>query len=59
MGDSIKLWADMPGVRESDVKVTLKDGLLTIAGMVSTKVYEKLLHYRLSITMAIISGSSN
>jgi HSP20 family protein len=41
-GDSIKLWADMPGVKESDVKVTLKDGVLTITGTVSTKVYEKL-----------------
>jgi HSP20 family protein len=41
-GDSIKLWVDMPGVKESDVKVTLKDGVLTITGTVSTKVYEKL-----------------
>jgi HSP20 family protein len=40
--DSIKLWADMPGVKESDVDVTLKDGVLTITGTVSTKVYEKL-----------------
>ena len=41
-GDSIKLWADMPGVKESDVNITLKDGVLTITGTVSTKVYEKL-----------------
>jgi HSP20 family molecular chaperone IbpA len=41
-GDSIKLWADMPGVKESDVKVMLKDGVLTITGTVSTKGYEKL-----------------
>src|SRR6266404_3011130 len=40
--DSIKLWVDMPGVKESDVKVTLKDGVLTITGTVSTNVYEKL-----------------
>jgi len=41
-GDSIKLWADMPGVKEGDVNITLKDGVLTITGTVSTKVYEKL-----------------
>lgn len=41
-GDSIKLWADMPGVKESDVEVTLKDGVLTIIGTVSTEAYEKL-----------------
>jgi len=41
-GDSIKLWADMPGVKDSDVQVTLKDGVLTIVGTVSTEAYEKL-----------------
>lgn len=41
-GGSIKLWADMPGVKESDVNITLKDGVLTITGTVSTNVYEKL-----------------
>ena len=41
-GDSIKLWADMPGVKESDVNITLKDGVLMITGTVSTNVYEKL-----------------
>jgi len=41
-GDSIKLWADMAGVKESDVNITLKDGALTITGTVSTNVYEKL-----------------
>jgi HSP20 family protein len=41
-GDSIKLWADMAGVKESDVNITLKDGVLTITGTVSTNVYEKL-----------------
>ena len=41
-GDSIKLWADMPGVKESDVNITLKDGVLTITGTVSTNAYEKL-----------------
>jgi HSP20 family protein len=40
--DSIKLWADMPGVKESDVEVTLKEGILTIIGTVSTEAYEKL-----------------
>jgi HSP20 family molecular chaperone IbpA len=37
--DGLKLWADMPGVGEKDVAVTLKDGLLTIEGMVSTEIY--------------------
>jgi HSP20 family molecular chaperone IbpA len=32
----------MPGVKESDVEVTRKDGVLTITGTVSTKAYEKL-----------------
>src|SRR5258708_25427053 len=41
-GDSIKLWVDMPGVKESDVEVTHKDGELTITGTVSTDAYEKL-----------------
>ena len=41
-GDSIKLWVDMPGVKESDVDVTHKDGVLTITGIVSTEAYEKL-----------------
>jgi HSP20 family protein len=42
LDDSIKLWADMPGVKESDVEVTLKEGVLTIIGTVSTEAYEKL-----------------
>src|SRR5712692_9418703 len=41
-GDSIKLWVDMPGVKESDVEVTLKEGVLTITGTVSIEAYEKL-----------------
>ena len=40
--DSLKLWADMPGVKESDVEVTLKEGILTIVGTVSTEAYENL-----------------
>jgi len=40
--DSIKLWVDMPGVKEGDVEVTLKEGVLTITGIVSTEAYEKL-----------------
>jgi HSP20 family molecular chaperone IbpA len=40
--DSIKLWVDMPGVKESDVEVTHKEGILTITGTVSTEAYEKL-----------------
>lgn len=40
--ESLKLWADMPGVREKDVKVTLKDGVLTILGQVATDMYTGL-----------------
>jgi HSP20 family molecular chaperone IbpA len=37
--DSLKLWADMPGVKEKEVSVTLKDGVLTIVGQVATDMY--------------------
>jgi HSP20 family molecular chaperone IbpA len=40
--DSLRLWADMPGVSEKDVSVGLKDGILTIEGSVSAGTYEKL-----------------
>ena len=40
--DSLKLWADMPGVKEKDVNVTLKDGVLTIIGQVATDMYAGL-----------------
>jgi HSP20 family protein len=40
--DSLKLWADMPGVKEKDVNVTLKDGVLTIVGQVATDMYAGL-----------------
>jgi HSP20 family protein len=40
--DSLKLWADMPGVKEKDVNVTLKDGVLTIVGQVGTEMYAGL-----------------
>jgi HSP20 family molecular chaperone IbpA len=40
--DSLKLWADMPGVREKDVDVMLKDGTLTLVGNVSTELYNGL-----------------
>jgi HSP20 family protein len=40
--DSLKLYADMPGVRQSDVEVTLNGGTLTIVGAVSTEAYQKL-----------------
>jgi HSP20 family protein len=38
----LKLWADMPGVTEQNVEVTLNDDVLTITGTVSTVMYEKL-----------------
>ena len=40
--DSLKLWADMPGVKEKDVNVTLKEGVLTILGQVATDMYAGL-----------------
>lgn len=40
--DGLRLWADMPGVDEKDVEVTLKDGMLTIEGVVSTDLYRNL-----------------
>jgi len=40
--DSLKMWADMPGVNEKDVEVTLKDGVLTIIGNVATDMYRGL-----------------
>ena len=42
LSDSLKLRADMPGVKQSDVEVTLNNGILTIVGTVSTEPYEKL-----------------
>jgi HSP20 family protein len=40
--ESLKLWADMPGVKQGDVEVTLKDGVLTLIGRISTDMYENL-----------------
>jgi HSP20 family molecular chaperone IbpA len=40
--DSLKLWADMPGVKEKDINVTLSDGVLTIVGQVATEIYAGL-----------------
>jgi HSP20 family protein len=41
-GESLKLWADMPGVKEKDINVTLKNGVLTIVGQVGTEMYAGL-----------------
>jgi HSP20 family protein len=40
--DALRLWADMPGVSEKDVSITLKDGVLTVIGVVSTAGYDEL-----------------
>jgi len=40
--DSLKLWADMPGVKEKDINVTLNEGVLTIVGQVATEIYAGL-----------------
>jgi HSP20 family molecular chaperone IbpA len=36
--DSLKLWAEMPVVKEKDLDVTLKVGVLTIIGKVATEM---------------------
>lgn len=40
--DKLRLWADMPGVPDKDVDIMLKDGVLTVTGMVSPAPYDKL-----------------
>jgi len=40
--DGLRLWADMPGVDQKDIEVTLKDGMLTIEGIVSVDMYRNL-----------------
>jgi HSP20 family protein len=40
--EGLRLWADMPGVDEKDVEVTLKEGMLSIEGIVSTDTYRNL-----------------
>jgi HSP20 family protein len=40
--EGLRLWADMPGVDEKDIEVTLKDGMLTIEGVVSLEMYRNL-----------------
>ncbi len=38
----MRLWVDMPGVRDQDVNVMLEGGVLTIEGQVAPALYEKL-----------------
>jgi len=38
----LRLWADMPGVKEKDVDVVLKDNVLTITGNVDAGIYSQL-----------------
>jgi HSP20 family protein len=40
--DTLKLCADMPGVKEENVEVSLQDGVLRIAGKVATEMYAGL-----------------
>jgi HSP20 family protein len=40
--DHLELWADMPGVSEKDVHITLENGVLTIDGKVNTGLYDGL-----------------
>ncbi|HLW71028.1 MAG TPA: Hsp20/alpha crystallin family protein [Candidatus Binataceae bacterium] len=39
---TLRLWADMPGVSEKDVNVSLKDRVLSITGLVTAEAYDKL-----------------
>jgi len=41
--EGLRVWADMPGVDEKDVEVTLKSGMLTIEGMVTLDMYRNLI----------------
>lgn len=40
--DRLLLWADMPGVDENSIEVTLDDGVLSIEGHVAVEDYESL-----------------
>jgi len=41
-GDALHLRADMPGVKDEDVEVTLENGVLTIEGKVVLDMYQGL-----------------
>jgi HSP20 family protein len=41
-GDALHLRADMPGVKDQDVEVTLENGVLTIEGKVVLDMYQGL-----------------
>ena len=57
--DALRLWADMPGVSEKDVDVTLKDNMLTITGMVDASMYNQLARSTPNIMSATTTGSSH
>jgi HSP20 family protein len=40
--DHLQIWADLPGVSEKDVQVTLDNDVLTIQGEVNTGMYDGL-----------------
>ncbi len=40
--EGLRLWADMPGVDEKNVEVTLQNGMLTIEGLMSMDLYRNL-----------------
>jgi len=40
--DHLELWADMPGVSEKEVHITLENGVLTLEGRVDAALYEGL-----------------
>jgi HSP20 family molecular chaperone IbpA len=40
--DGLRLWADMPGVDEGSIDISIAEGVLSIHGAVSLKEYENL-----------------
>jgi HSP20 family protein len=40
--DHLELWADMPGVSDKNVHITLENGVLSLEGRVDTDLYEGL-----------------
>ncbi len=40
--DHLELWADMPGVSEREVHITLENGVLTLEGRVEAALYDGL-----------------
>lgn len=57
--DSIKLWVDMPGVKESDVEVTTRKGFLLSLVPCRPRLMRSCRRYTLSTMSETTFGSSN